>query len=187
MDIRDFFVILASGSPRRIEMLQAEGIDPLVIKSSCSEDIRLDLSPACFVMSLAFRKGQSVLEQLQKSCGSGSGGSADGGLPEIPDKPVLMISADTIVCKDSRIIGKPADEADAFRILSDLRDAVNSVYSGVCLRVLDEGFSPVGSILLLCGRTSGWDITRMTTYGRTSRPESRWTRQVPTRSRVLSA
>ena len=135
MDIKDLEIILASGSPRRIEMLRAEGLEPRIIKSSCNESILLPLSPGQYVMSLAFRKGQSVLEKLREE-----------GTEKV-DKPLLMISADTVVFKDGRIIGKPRDEEEAFSILSSLRDDVNSVYSGVLLRILGEDLAVKRSLL----------------------------------------
>ncbi|MBR0130377.1 MAG: septum formation protein Maf [Firmicutes bacterium] len=155
MDIKDFKIILASGSPRRIEMLKAEGLEPEVIKSSCSETITLPLTPREYVMALAFRKGQSVWERLAAgSRDAGEGSCAPG--PDEGGAPLLMISADTIVFKDGRIIGKPEDEADAFSILSGLRDAVNTVYTGVCLRAVGRKSSETR---LFCARTDvrlGW-------------------------------
>jgi septum formation protein len=152
MDIRDFRIILASGSPRRIEMLRAEGLEPVIIRSSCSEELLLPLAPQEYVMALAFRKGQSVFERLKEE-GWGQEVSARAGAEE---KPLLIISADTIVFKDGRVIGKPEDEADAFRILSGLRDDVNSVYTGVCLRIVSGGKAVTRLFYSLTHVRLGW-------------------------------
>jgi septum formation protein len=110
-------VILASGSPRRFEILSDHGITPIVIKPDVEETLpeTLDgLGVDLKVMFLALQKGLAVYERLK---------TAD-------DLPRYIIAADTIVYKD-RIIGKPVDEEDAFAILASLRNASNFVYSGV--------------------------------------------------------
>ncbi|MCF0150662.1 MAG: Maf family protein, partial [Firmicutes bacterium] len=53
MNINDLPVILASGSPRRIEMLKADGLDPFVLKPDCDETLHTPLAPHQTVMALA--------------------------------------------------------------------------------------------------------------------------------------
>jgi len=107
-------IILASGSPRRIEMLQIEGADFEIIKPGCEEDIHIKLSPKETVMALALRKALTVKA-------------------EVGDTDRIIIACDTIVSVDDEIIGKPKDEDDAFKIIQKIRNRAHEVVSGVCI------------------------------------------------------
>lgn len=113
MFLKDKHIILASGSPRRINMLKEDGIDFTVIKPGCEENINLDLTPAQTVMSLALRKAMAI-------------GPQDG----------MILACDTVVVHNGKVIGKPRDEEDAFAILSELNGQAHEVISGVC--ILDQ-------------------------------------------------
>ena len=94
-------IILASGSPRRIKMLEDLGIYPRIIKPDVEEDVKLPLSPSQIVMSLALKKALAVEAQLIEQ-GEDLTNS-------------LLISADTIVYAD-KVIGKPTTESEAFEM-----------------------------------------------------------------------
>ena len=125
MNLKETNVILASGSPRRIDMLRADGIEPLIVKPDCEEKIHIALSPAQEVMALALRKNLRAAEMLAEQ-------------GKLPAEGVIL-SADTMVVLDGVPIGKPADEADAFRILSSLNGKMHTVCSGACLCDLSTG------------------------------------------------
>ena len=125
MNLKETNVILASGSPRRIDMLRADGIEPLIVKPDCEEKIHIALSPAQEVMALALRKNLRAAEMLAEQ-------------GKLPVEGVIL-SADTMVVLDGVPIGKPADEADAFRILSSLNGKKHTVCSGACLCDLSTG------------------------------------------------
>ncbi|MDR0596458.1 MAG: Maf family protein [Clostridiales Family XIII bacterium] len=120
-------IILASSSPRRYEILQAHGITPVVIQPRADEEIppEMDRSNAeAVVKYLARVKALDVQAQL---AGGGAGGK------DAKDRlPSLLIAADTIVYCD-KIIGKPKDRQDAFRILSSYRNRSHEVWTGVAL------------------------------------------------------
>ena len=120
MNIKDLKIILASGSPRRIQMLSDEGCNVQVVKPNCAEDLHAELEPHQAVMALALRKALNV-------------GRQEG----------LVIAADTVVVHNGRIIGKPKDEEDAFNILSELNGQRHQVVSGVCLLHNLTGFTLV--------------------------------------------
>ncbi|MBR0140565.1 MAG: septum formation protein Maf [Firmicutes bacterium] len=124
MKLSDMPLILASGSPRRIEMLENEGLSPRVLKTGCGEDIHTELGPAQTVMALALRKGLEAERRLSEEGGAG---------------PCLAVSADTIVCRDGKIYGKPESEEEAFSMLRDLRGKVHQVYTGVFLNFIGSG------------------------------------------------
>ena len=125
MEIRNANVILASGSPRRIDMLRADGIEPQIVRPDCEENIHIELTPRQEVMALALRKNLRAVEMLREQ----------GSLPA----EGIVLSADTMVVLDGFPIGKPADEEDAFRILSELNGRMHTVCSGACICDLSTG------------------------------------------------
>lgn len=110
-------LILASGSPRRIEMMKQKGYHPAILPAEIEETLPFPMNGETSVMYLACRKAlwtESALTDAQK------------------ESAPVIIAADTIVYKD-RIIGKPADEKEAFETLSLLRNNCHYVITGVCL------------------------------------------------------
>lgn len=103
-------LILASGSPRRKELLSLMGVSFKV----CSVDIDENLAgaPDQVVQTLALRKAQAAYRLH-------------------PGETVL--AADTLVYKDGKTLGKPRDEADALEMLLHLSGGTNTVYTGVCV------------------------------------------------------
>ena len=113
-------IILASSSPRRIEMIKNRGFDPAVMPASIDETLPMSMSPEASVMYLAFKKASSISDQLS------SNDTAKGA-------DALIIAADTIVSYAGRVIGKPKNSEDAFETLSALRNNRHDVITGVCL------------------------------------------------------
>lgn len=103
-------VVLASNSPRRKEILQQVGIPFEVVPSTCDEDTR-KTNPSEVVMELSMKKAEDVTYKVKESA--------------------VVIGADTIVCIDKRILGKPKDEADAIRMIRLLQGRSHTVYTGV--------------------------------------------------------
>ena len=111
-------LILASGSPRRREILQNLGIPFEVVTCETDESCSLT-DPAAYVRELAARKGEAVRDMLR----------AQG----VDLRDTLILAADTVVAMDRTILGKPADRADAARMLGALSGRDHAVYSGVAL------------------------------------------------------
>ena len=105
-------LILASASPRRAELLRAAGIHFDVLIANVDESVRPGETPAQHVARLAEEKALRVL-------------------PEAGNRPVL--GADTVVVVDGEILGKPADAADARRMLRTLAGRQHQVMTGVAL------------------------------------------------------
>ena len=103
-------VILASASPRRKELL-AQIVADFEICVSDVEEIITEREPAKVVEELSAQKAFAVY----------SGTEGD----------VLVIGADTVVTMADKILGKPANEADAFSMLQMLQAKAHSVYTGV--------------------------------------------------------
>ena len=105
--------ILASASPRRRELLK-EFIDEFeVIPAKGEEKAQEGLAPDALVCALATQKAAEVAS-----------------LPVAKGKAV--IGSDTVVVYAGEVLGKPKDEADAFRMLKMLSGKTHAVYTGVC-------------------------------------------------------
>ncbi|MBO7191414.1 MAG: septum formation protein Maf [Elusimicrobiaceae bacterium] len=109
-------LVLASRSPRRIELLGQLGYKFDIIPSQCQEH-STKIRPSARVKELAVQKAFDV---AQKYPGA------------------VVIGADTLVYCGGEIIGKPKNKADALRILRKLNGAWQSVYTGVCVMCLRE-------------------------------------------------
>ena len=121
--MKDTTIILASGSPRRIEIMKSNGIDPIVISPSVDEHIPDDLNIDQAVMFLALKKALSVEETIVRQRGMG--------LSET-DSQYLIIAADTLIYYD-KIIGKPKDKGEAYEIISTLRNNMHYVVTGLAI------------------------------------------------------
>ncbi len=103
-------LILASQSPRRRELLSLTGIPFQVDAPEVDESCTLGARDA--VLELSRRKALAAAARH-------------------PGKVIL--ASDTLVAVDDVPLGKPADEADAFRMLRSLSDRWHQVYTGVCV------------------------------------------------------
>ena len=123
-------IILASGSPRRKELLTLIGVPFKVIKSDAREVIT-KTEPGEIVMELSMQKALDVCRQVRE--GRAGTEQLAGGQPEEKAFPTTILGADTIVCLDGQVLGKPADRADAKRMLQALQGRTHSVFTGVTL------------------------------------------------------
>ena len=105
-------IILASGSPRRKELLLQIGIVPEIIVSHVEEKITSDV-PAEVVMSLAEQKAVDVAKEMSEG-------------------PVIL-GSDTVVAADGKILGKPKSHEEAYEMIRRLAGRSHQVYTGVCL------------------------------------------------------
>lgn len=112
-------IILASASPRRKEILEGLGVDIEVLTAPTDEDSDIT-DPAALTRELAQRKGRAVYE-LMLASGRDDAQSA------------VIISADTVVCCEGEILGKPRDRADAIRMIRLLSGRDHTVVSGVAV------------------------------------------------------
>ncbi|MBE6727302.1 MAG: septum formation protein Maf [Ruminococcaceae bacterium] len=110
-------IILASKSPRRREILQNLGVkfDVVISETDESSDIN---DPCELVEELAFRKAMAVFADINN---------------KRVQADILVIGCDTVVCCDGKILGKPKDKADAFRMIKMLQGRAHEVISGVAL------------------------------------------------------
>ena len=111
-NLNDFDIVLASGSPRRRELLDGLGIN---FRVACLSDID-ETYPSDLPANM-------VAEYLSKK-------KAEAYRKSLTDKQ-LIITADTVVITDRKILGKPTDAADASQMLKVLSGAVHQVVTGV--------------------------------------------------------
>ena len=114
-------IILASASPRRKEILSELGVDFRVVVADTDESSDIS-DPVKLTRELARRKGLAVYEKLLRS-------------GEYDAESAIIISADTVVCRDGEILGKPRDRADAVAMLTSLSGRSHTVVSGVAVTV----------------------------------------------------
>lgn len=114
-------IILASASPRRINMMRAHGYDPEICPAHIEETLPEGIGMEDAVMFLALKKALSAEEQAVREGKNGR----------------IIIAADTVVFKDE-ILGKPQDRADAARMLQKIRNTSHFVATGVAIAAAGE-------------------------------------------------
>ena len=107
-------IILASGSPRRKELMELFGLPFTVRVSDADESTDPELPPYFIVEQLSLLKASAVASELK----------AEG-------EEAVVIGADTVVVLNGAILGKPADKTDAKNMLKALSDNWHSVLTGV--------------------------------------------------------
>ncbi len=123
MTQKDIPLILASASPRRAELMTQAGFTFTVIPSSVEETI-ISETPDKIVEDLALQKANDVYKSIKKDFG---------------EKDFIVIGADTIVCYNGEILGKPEDEQEAFDMLKLLSHRTHQVYTGVAILYRCDG------------------------------------------------
>ncbi|MDZ5253095.1 Maf-like protein [Clostridium sp. LIBA-8841] len=107
-------VILASKSPRRVEILEKLVKEFNVIESKFDENtIDFNGDVEKYVKDLSKNKAIEVSERVTE--------------------PSIVIAADTVVFQDGKVLEKPRSEEDAYSMLSSLSGNTHKVYSGICL------------------------------------------------------
>jgi septum formation protein len=110
------FIYLASGSPRRRELLRQIGVSYRLIDTAVDETALKDEAPLAYVSRVAAAKANAGWQCSR----------------EPDDAPVL--AADTAVVLDGSILGKPRDQADALDMLRRLSGRSHEVLTAVALR-----------------------------------------------------
>lgn len=103
-------IILASASPRRQELIKMITEDVIVNPCDCDETIKSGLVGREIAEYLSKIKGEAVKEQFKND---------------------IIVSADTIVCLNNKVLGKPKSREDAFSMLRTLSGNTHSVFTGV--------------------------------------------------------
>lgn len=105
-------LVLASSSPRRRDILKDAGIPFVVDVADYEEDLSMPLPPNELARHLAYGKAEEVARRHDSA---------------------LVLSADTIVVLDGKVLGKPVDPQDARRMLALIQGRRHEVVTGFCL------------------------------------------------------
>ena len=107
-------IILASNSPRRKKLLEGLGLTIEIIPSNIDENMfDINQNPIQYTSNLSLLKAEDISNKINKNC--------------------IIIAADTIVVFNEKILNKPIDENDAFKMLKLLSGNIHFVYTGVTL------------------------------------------------------
>jgi septum formation protein len=107
-------VVLASASPRRLDLLRQIGIEPVVEPADVDETLDDGVDVAAAVAGLAAAKARAVAGNH-------------------PGERVLVLGADTLVVLDGEPLGKPTDQAEAREMLGRLSGREHQVMTGVAI------------------------------------------------------
>ncbi len=135
-------LVLASSSPRRQELLRNAGIDFLVQPADVPESRQAGESPVEYAQRLAREKADAIWSACKTEAMRHSPRVHANQHPS-EVRRTFVLGADTIVVVDSQILEKPADAADATRMLRLLSGRTHQVTTGVCL--IGDGFQDVRS------------------------------------------
>ena len=117
-NLKKYKVILASNSPRRKELLAGLGVDYEVrTLPDVDESYPDTLQGADIPLYIAKEKADAYVAMMQPG--------------------ELMITADTIVWLDGKVLGKPRDREDALQMLRTMSGRTHEVFTGVCITTTD--------------------------------------------------
>ncbi len=114
-------VILASRSPRRIALLKQVGIDCIVLPADIDESALAKELPENYVKRLALEKALATATNMKREYSH-----------------LAVLAADTTVCFNGEILGKPESDADASKMLKKLSGNVHEVHTAVAVCFKDK-------------------------------------------------
>ena len=136
-------LILASGSPRRHELLRNAGIAHVVKAANIDETRRAAEAPVSLVKRLAKGKAQTIARETGD----------------------IVLAADTEVCLGDEVFGKPSNEGDAARMLRLLSGRNHWVHTGVCILAEGREILDVASTEVIFVKLTDGEITEYTRSG----------------------
>lgn len=139
-------IVLASGSPRRKELLEQIGLEFEVCPAK-GEEVVTSEDPEQVVKELSAQKAEEVAVSLLEY------NRSHRELTTPTD--LIVIGADTVVACGGKILGKPGDEEEAFEMLAMLSGRSHEVYTGVTV-VLTDGATERTGELTFAERTEVW-------------------------------
>ena len=128
-------LVLASASPRRRELLSQIGLEFTVMPSTKEENAKTTEAGA-LVQELSRQKAVDIWEQLSGGQGQNPDADQETQEPNLNGKrqpELLVIGADTVVCCEGKILGKPHSREAAAEMLTALQGRSHEVYTGVTL------------------------------------------------------
>jgi len=112
-NLKKYRIILGSASPRRQELLRGINISFEVISKDVDESFPLSMTGVGIPMFLAEKKANAYNDMMTED--------------------LMVITADTIVLLEGKVLGKPGDKEDARKMLQSLSGKTHQVITGVCI------------------------------------------------------
>ena len=149
-------VVLASRSPRRLELLQTLGVSPDVQPADIDETPATGEKQVAYVRRLAEEKARAVSGRIVSVAGH---------------RGTVILAADTTVDVDGRILGQPADEAEARAMLRALSGRSHRVHTGVAVidaegRLASTVVSSVVTMVALTDHLLDWYVSTGEPFGK---------------------
>ncbi|UYP47059.1 dTTP/UTP pyrophosphatase [Candidatus Lokiarchaeum ossiferum] len=113
-------LVLGSSSRDRKKCFERANLSFEIIPSNFDESMIINDDPIVLVKDLALKKARNVLQLWNDHYSKNK-------------EPAIIIGADTMVFYDGKLIGKPKDKQDAFRIISNLSGQYHDIYTGVAI------------------------------------------------------
>jgi septum formation protein len=129
-------IVLASRSPRRLEILASLGVPVRVVAADVDETFSATESPEEGAVRVALLKALAAAAGLARGADAGARGSA-------AEARALVLAADTVVVAGGVVLGKPSGAADARRMLALLSGRAHRVVTGVALGRAGAGLEAV--------------------------------------------
>ncbi|MCL4135893.1 UNVERIFIED_CONTAM: hypothetical protein GTU68_062574 [Idotea baltica] len=123
-------LVLASASPRRLDLLNIVGLAPSVVPADIDETPALGEKPTELVERLAAAKAAAAWNMLDMQ------------------RPTLVVAADTVIDLDNEVFGKPVDDADAAAMLRALSGRSHNVVTGIAVRGTAPGEATPKTLLV---------------------------------------
>lgn len=142
-------ILLASGSPRRRELFTEAGLDFEVVSVDVDETPN-EKEPEKVAQELSRRKAAAAERMIYGETGQATERETAGEKENdeereydadrelTADRNKVIVAADTVVIHNKEVLGKPKDEADAVRMLTELSGAVHDVITGVTILTPDR-------------------------------------------------
>ena len=147
-------LILASASPRRRDLLLQSGLTFEVDFADIPEAPLPEEDAATYVLRLAEAKAQAVWARRARTLRANAA-----------DDPLMVLGADTCVLSQGEILGKPADQADARRMLAMLSGRTHQVLTGLCVLTEQESFADVDVTQVTMNVIEGQELVRYLASG----------------------
>lgn len=132
-------LVLGSASPRRRELLKLLGVDFEIRLSNLDEHFNKKLPPEKIAIYLAEQKSEELKTTIKSN--------------------EILITADTVVFKEGRILNKPNNKREAFEMLKFLSDDVHEVITGVCISSIERSISFSTNTKVFFKKLSSEEIT----------------------------
>ena len=162
-------LILASASPRRSALLKQIGAAFEIRPANADETLNSEADPGDYVTEIARRKAAAVAAQIKSGAvaaraisGAVAAQIKSGAIAGENYNRIIVIGADTIVVtRDGEILGKPADDEDAIRMLQVLSGRWHVVYTGIALIDLERTSDDMPKAFHANRSLTGFESTRV--------------------------